>query len=363
MAAFEVIALDPVTPQLRAPGAADTYTFPRASAFSAAITYGGVTLNNAVTGTGNMVLSTSPVLTTPNLGTPSAATLTNATGLPLTTGVTGLLPVANGGTGTATPSLVAGTNITISGSWPNQTINSTGGGGMTYPAAGIANSTGSAWGTSYSTSGTGTVVALTTSPTFTTPTLGVASATSINKVAFTAPATSATLTIADGKTFTINNSLTFSGTDSTTMTFPSTNATIARTDAAQTFTGTQTFSGSVVPGTNVVDSVGYTGMPQNAQSAAYTLVAADAGKTIVHPITDNNARTFTIPANGTVAFPVGTTITFINLINTVTIAITTDTMYLAGPGTTGSRTLAAYGIATAVKVSSTSWIISGNGLT
>lgn len=48
-----------------------------------ALTYGGVALNNAVTGTGNMVLSTSPSLTTPNLGTPSAVTLTNATGLPI----------------------------------------------------------------------------------------------------------------------------------------------------------------------------------------------------------------------------------------------------------------------------------------
>jgi len=63
------------------------------------------------------------------LGTPSSGTLTNATGLSLTTGVTGVLPVVNGGTGTATPALVAGTNVTITGTWPNQTINSTGGGG------------------------------------------------------------------------------------------------------------------------------------------------------------------------------------------------------------------------------------------
>lgn len=78
------------------------------------------------TGSGNNVLSTSPTLVTPVLGTPTSVTLTNATGLPLTTGVTGTLPVANGGTGTTSPGIVAGTSISVTGTWPNQTVNSLG---------------------------------------------------------------------------------------------------------------------------------------------------------------------------------------------------------------------------------------------
>ena len=114
------------------------------------------------------------------------------------------------------------------------------------------------------------------------------------------------------------------------------------------------------PGSN--ETLGYINTPINSQSAAYTLVAADAGKTILHPDSDDNARTFTIPANSSVPYPVGTVITFVNMKNTVTIAITTDTLYLAGDGTTGSRTLAEYGVATAVKLTSTTWLISGNNL-
>lgn len=115
--------------------------------------------------------------------------------------------------------------------------------------------------------------------------------------------------------------------------------------------------------TQAANSIGTRGMPQQTKSANYTLVIEDAGQHILHPASDNNARTFTIPANSAVAFPIGTVITFVNMINTVTIAITTDTLMLAGAGTTGSRTLAAYGVATAIKIDSTQWLISGPGLT
>ena len=120
-------------------------------------------------------------------------------------------------------------------------------------------------------------------------------------------------------------------------------------------------SNCTVDGTN---AVGFLNIPINSQSTAYTLVLADAGKAILHPSTDANARTFTIPANSSVAYPVGTAITFLNMTsNVVTIAINTDTMYLSSAGTTGSRSLAQYGSATAIKMTSTTWLISGSGLT
>jgi hypothetical protein len=101
---------------------------------------------------------------------------------------------------------------------------------------------------------------------------------------------------------------------------------------------------------------------QNSQSGAYTTIASDAGKHILHPSSDNNARTFTIDSNANVPYPIGTSITFVNEVNTLTIAITSDTLTFASVGTTGSRTLSANGIATALKIGSTSWIISGVGL-
>ena len=182
------------------------------------------------TGTGSVVLSTSPTLVTPALGTPSALVGTNITGTAAglsiggnaatatnvaysgltgtvptwnqnTTGtaanVTGIVAIANGGTGTATPSLVAGTNVTLSGTWPNQTVNATAGGSGTVTSVaatvpsflsvtGSPITTSGTLALSYSgtalpvlnggtgsttATGTGSVV-LATSPTLVTPALG-----------------------------------------------------------------------------------------------------------------------------------------------------------------------------------------------
>jgi hypothetical protein len=134
---------------------------------------------------------------------------------------------------------------------------------------------------------------------------------------------------------------------------------IATTDTAQTFSNKLVADATT---TTAARGAGYMGVPPSAAATtgAYTIVAADAGEHIYSTAT----RTVTIPANGSVAFPVGTALTFIAATGTtVTIAITTDTLILAGTGATGNRTLAPFGMATAIKITSTSWIISGNGLT
>jgi hypothetical protein len=105
-------------------------------------------------------------------------------------------------------------------------------------------------------------------------------------------------------------------------------------------------------GTIAADSIGYRGLPQ---SSSTTLALSDAGKHVYV------ASNITIPANGTTAFPVGTTIALVNSgASTITVSITTDTLRQAGTANTGTRTLAAYGVATVVKVASTTWFISGN---
>ena len=148
-----------------------------------------------------------------------------------------------------------------------------------------------------------------------------------------------------------------------TLTLPNASSTLPIFGQQVTFTGPTAARSYALPDASV--SLGYLGLPQNSKSAAYTTVLADSANHILHPSADTTARTFTIDSNANVAYPIGTTLTFVNQNagGVVTIAITTDTMRLAGAGTTGNRTLAANGIATALKITSTEWIISGSGLT
>lgn len=200
----------------------------------------------------------------------STTSLANSTGLPIVAGTTGTLTVARGGTGVTTST------------------------------------------------GSGSLV-LSSSPVLAAPNIGAATATSVNRVTITAPAVGSTLTIADARTLTVNTSLTLAGTDGTTMTFPATNATIARTDAAQTFSGTQTFNGPCVEAAQALTGAGAVNITQpvtkftsTATGNALTLADGVEGqlKTIVYVAEAAGADTGILtPTN----LGAGTTITFTNV--------------------------------------------------
>jgi hypothetical protein len=373
-------------------------------------------LGQNVSGSGSIALTTSPTFVTPVLG---AAT---GTSLALTGGSLTTRPAATQD-GVVVSGRAGGTssyNVTITPTTLTDNRTLTLANGNTTLQAGTMAVTGSGLNQFASTTsaelagvisdetGSGSLV-FATSPTLVTPVLGAATGTSLaltggsltarpaatqdavviagraggtsSYTVTISPTTlsgSRTLTLADGNTTLQTGTMAVTGTGLGQFA-STTSSQLAGVISDETGTGALVFATSPSLTTPVLgtptsgnlsnctvdgtDAVGFRNTPINSQSAAYTLVLADAGKTILHPIADNNARTFTIPANSSVVYPVGTVITFVNLINTVTIAITSDTMYLAGPGTTGSRTLAAYGVASAVKVASTTWVISGNGLT
>lgn len=106
------------------------------------------------------------------------------------------------------------------------------------------------------------------------------------------------------------------------------------------------------------------GIPINAQSGDYTSDSDDAGWEIQHPSGAGAGHTFTIASNASVPYEVGTALSFANLdSNDLSIAIASDTLILASDGSTGTRTLAENGMATAIKQTETVWLISGSGLT
>lgn len=191
----------------------------------------------------------------------SSGYLTSVTIDPSLTFVGGTLSVTGGGGGTV--SSVSGTTnritstggttpvIDISASYVGQSSITTLGtittgiwNGTAIANANLANSSVTIGSTSVSLGATASTIAgLTlTAPVMTTPTLGVASATTINKVTITAPATGSTLTISDGKTLAVSNTLRFAGTDSTVFTFPSATDTVACLGTANVFTASQTIS-------------------------------------------------------------------------------------------------------------------------
>lgn len=130
---------------------------------------------------------------------------------------------------------------------------------------------------------------------------------------------------------------------------------------AATVTGTLAVSGTITSGGV---AVALSAMTQNSQSGNYTTVLGDAGNSVFHPTGAGAGDVFTIAANASVSYPIGTMIEFINwAVDTVSIAIAGgDTLRWLGIGSTGTRTLAQYGKAVAEKIAATEWAISGIGL-
>jgi len=251
------------------------------------------------TGSGSLVFATSPTLVTPVLGVATATSINKLAITAPTTSAT--LTIADGKT------LTVSNTLTFTGTDTSSVAFSTGG-TVAYTANKLnvfaATTSSELAGVISDETGSGSLV-FATSPTLVTPVLGVATATSINKLAITAPTTSATLTIADGKTLTVSNTLTFTGTDTSSVAF-GTGGTVVYTSnklsvhAATTSSelagviSDETGSGSLVFATSPTLVTPVLGV------ATATSITATSGALIIAGAAGNNNVTITPTGTGTV---------------------------------------------------------------
>lgn len=139
----------------------------------------------------------------------------------------------------------------------------------------------------------------------------------------------------------------------------------SKLDAASLATEVGTQQIQINTNSPLANTIGLRGIPMVADGVGtFTFKIEHMGKAALHGIGAGPGDTWTIPANSAVPFPVGATLTMINVDNVpVTLQINSDTMWLMGSGALGTRTLQPMSIATAVKVGATFWVLSGVNIT